>query len=149
MGGKTRNIAIQLVLQQCCKTSCTFLSPVLPYFRRIHVQPTLVLQILELQSRCSFEPRVVEHRASFFFRPGGRGKGELRRVNTSSVREGGRRRETFPPSSRAYRIIILHFLSASNPCHANYTLCITIIQCCIVLPGVNKRRVFFYLAGCL
>ena len=25
MGGKTRNIAIQLGLQQCCKTSCTFL----------------------------------------------------------------------------------------------------------------------------
>ena len=24
VGGKTRNIAIQLVLQQCCKTSCTF-----------------------------------------------------------------------------------------------------------------------------
>ena len=24
MGGKTRNIAIQLVLQQCCRTSCTF-----------------------------------------------------------------------------------------------------------------------------
>ena len=24
MGGKTRNIAIQLVLLQCCKTSCTF-----------------------------------------------------------------------------------------------------------------------------
>ena len=24
MGGKTRNIAIQLGLQQCCKTSCTF-----------------------------------------------------------------------------------------------------------------------------
>ena len=24
MGGKTRNIAIQLVLQQCCKKSCTF-----------------------------------------------------------------------------------------------------------------------------
>ena len=24
MGGKTRNIAIQLVLQQCCKTSFTF-----------------------------------------------------------------------------------------------------------------------------
>ena len=23
-GGKTRNIAIQLVLQKCCKTSCTF-----------------------------------------------------------------------------------------------------------------------------
>ena len=24
VGGKTRNITIQLVLQQCCKTSCTF-----------------------------------------------------------------------------------------------------------------------------
>ena len=24
VGGKTRNIAIQLVFQQCCKTSCTF-----------------------------------------------------------------------------------------------------------------------------
>ena len=23
-GGKSRNISIQLVLQQCCKTSCTF-----------------------------------------------------------------------------------------------------------------------------
>ena len=31
MGGKTRNIAIQLVLQQCCKTSCTFLLPVCRY----------------------------------------------------------------------------------------------------------------------
>ena len=27
--GKTRNTAIQLVFQQCCKTSCTFLLPVL------------------------------------------------------------------------------------------------------------------------
>ena len=27
VGGKTRNIAIQLVLQQCCKTSCTFFLP--------------------------------------------------------------------------------------------------------------------------
>ena len=26
-GGKTPNIAIQLVLQHCCKTSCTFLLP--------------------------------------------------------------------------------------------------------------------------
>ena len=24
LGGKTHNIAIQLILQQCCKTSCTF-----------------------------------------------------------------------------------------------------------------------------
>ena len=31
VGSKTRNIAIQLVLQQCCKTSCTFLLPVLPH----------------------------------------------------------------------------------------------------------------------
>ena len=30
-GGKTRKIAIQLVLQQCCKTSCTFLLPVFRY----------------------------------------------------------------------------------------------------------------------
>ena len=30
-GGKTRNIAVQLVLQQCCKTSCTFLLPVFRY----------------------------------------------------------------------------------------------------------------------
>ena len=29
VGGKTRKIAIQLVLQQCWKTSCTFLLPVL------------------------------------------------------------------------------------------------------------------------
>ena len=28
VGGKTHNIAIQLILQQCCKTSCTFLLPV-------------------------------------------------------------------------------------------------------------------------
>ena len=31
MGGKTHNIAIELVLQQCCKTSCTLLLPVLRY----------------------------------------------------------------------------------------------------------------------
>ena len=29
MGGKTHNIAFQLVLQQCCKTSCMYLLPVL------------------------------------------------------------------------------------------------------------------------
>ena len=33
---KTRNVAIQLVLQQCFKTSCTFLLPVLP-----HLEPNL------------------------------------------------------------------------------------------------------------
>ena len=31
MGGKTRNVVFQLVLQQCCKTSCRCLFPVLPY----------------------------------------------------------------------------------------------------------------------
>ena len=30
VGGKTSNIAFQLVLHQCCKASCTFLLPVLP-----------------------------------------------------------------------------------------------------------------------
>ena len=29
VGGKTRNIAIQFVLQECCKTSCMFFSSVL------------------------------------------------------------------------------------------------------------------------
>ena len=33
VGGKKRNIAIQLVLQQCCRTSCTFF--VAPRFFRI------------------------------------------------------------------------------------------------------------------
>ena len=33
MGCKRRNVLIQLVLRQCCKTSCTFLLPVLPYAR--------------------------------------------------------------------------------------------------------------------
>ena len=31
MGGKTRNTAIHLVMQQCCKTSYTFLLPVLAH----------------------------------------------------------------------------------------------------------------------
>ena len=31
MGGKRRNIAIQLVLQLCCKKGCTFLLPVFRY----------------------------------------------------------------------------------------------------------------------
>ena len=30
VGGKTHIIAFELVFQQCCKTSCTFLPPVLP-----------------------------------------------------------------------------------------------------------------------
>ena len=31
VGGKTHNIVIQLVLQQCCKISCPFLLPVFRY----------------------------------------------------------------------------------------------------------------------
>ena len=39
MGGKTRNIAIQLVSQQCCKTTefACFLLPVFPYFKITNV----------------------------------------------------------------------------------------------------------------
>jgi len=33
VGGKTRNIAIQFVLQQCCKTGCTFFCPFYRTFR--------------------------------------------------------------------------------------------------------------------
>ena len=35
MDGKTCNIAFQHVLQQCCKTSCMFLLPILPVALRI------------------------------------------------------------------------------------------------------------------
>ena len=39
-GGKTRNITIQLVLQQSRKTSCTFYRPLnLPYARRVIIAP--------------------------------------------------------------------------------------------------------------
>ena len=42
---KTRNVAIQLVLRQCCKTrSCTFLLPVSPHHRQfLYVQEFLIL----------------------------------------------------------------------------------------------------------
>ena len=33
VGGKTRNVVIQLVLQQCCKTSCTVFLLVIPYLK--------------------------------------------------------------------------------------------------------------------
>ena len=33
MGGKTRNIAIQLVMQQCCKISYIFFLPILPHLK--------------------------------------------------------------------------------------------------------------------
>ena len=43
MGGKTRNIAIQRVLQQCCKTNCAFFARggtgVLPYISHIGYVP--------------------------------------------------------------------------------------------------------------
>ena len=56
VGGKTRNIAVQLVLQQCCQTSCTFFVA--------HFSVPLVLQILTLfqTKRLSFSTLV--------FRPG-------------------------------------------------------------------------------
>ena len=31
MGGETLNITIHLVLQQCCRTSCTYMLPVFSY----------------------------------------------------------------------------------------------------------------------
>ena len=34
VGDKTRNITIQPVLQQYCRTSCTFFVPVLPYLEK-------------------------------------------------------------------------------------------------------------------
>ena len=39
MGGKTRNIAIQLVLQQRCKTNCTFFVArfSVPFMKRFHL----------------------------------------------------------------------------------------------------------------
>ena len=45
VASKTRNVAIQLVLRQCCKTrSCTFLLPVSPHQRQfLYVQEFLIL----------------------------------------------------------------------------------------------------------
>ena len=39
VGGKTRNIAIQLVLQHCCKTRYTVLLPVLPIQALVFTAP--------------------------------------------------------------------------------------------------------------
>ena len=38
MGGRTRNIAFQLILQQFCTDNCTFLSPVFPLLN-VKLQP--------------------------------------------------------------------------------------------------------------
>ena len=38
MGGKTRNIAIQLVLRQCCKTGCTFVVARVTVALRLYIQ---------------------------------------------------------------------------------------------------------------
>ena len=54
MGGKTRNIAIQLVLQQCYKTSCTFFVarfsvPLGPYwviFKDVYLDPNQLFRLL-------------------------------------------------------------------------------------------------------
>ena len=42
MGGKTHSIAIQLVLQQCCKTSCTFFC--YPFFRTLMLRCWLEIE---------------------------------------------------------------------------------------------------------
>ena len=38
VGGKTRNVAIQLVLQQCCKTNCRFFNTPFPSSKKSHFQ---------------------------------------------------------------------------------------------------------------
>ena len=53
MDGKTRNIAIQLILQQCCKTKCTFF--VCPCFGTFTTQGNSIKQYLRVVSfRCLF-----------------------------------------------------------------------------------------------
>ena len=50
VGGKTCNIAFQLDFQQCCKTSCTFLLPLLP-----RLKPVIFLNLFrthKLLERC-------------------------------------------------------------------------------------------------
>ena len=50
MGGKTRNITIQLVLQRWCKTSCSFLLPVFPYVKGKYVTGKSALKLVKLPS---------------------------------------------------------------------------------------------------
>ena len=52
MSGKTRNIAIKLVLQQCCKASCVFLARFNATFVRVgaskwHGNTVLAIQFFE------------------------------------------------------------------------------------------------------
>ena len=53
VGGKMRNIAIQLVLQQCCKTSCTFMLPVFPRLKSDSVHQEGSWLFLACQSKSS------------------------------------------------------------------------------------------------
>jgi len=48
VGGKTRNIASQLVLQQCCQTSCTFLSVPLGLHLTFRVTPLVLNSLFDL-----------------------------------------------------------------------------------------------------
>ena len=52
MGGKARNIAIQLVLRHCCKTSCTFLLLFLLWRKSEHIHSNT---LYSLQIDCGFE----------------------------------------------------------------------------------------------
>ena len=57
MSGKTRNIAIKLVLQQCCKASCVFLARFNATFVRVgaskwHGNTVLAIQFFETLPRC-------------------------------------------------------------------------------------------------
>ena len=52
MNGKARNIAIQLVLRHCCKTSCTFLLLFLLWRKSEHIHSNT---LYSLQIDCGFE----------------------------------------------------------------------------------------------
>ena len=67
VGDKTRNIAFQHVLQQCCKTSCTFLLPVL---RLLYVANVIFVylrgRVEMVDSVLHAEPYTKEELCQFF-----------------------------------------------------------------------------------
>ena len=56
IGGKTRNITIQLGLKQCCKTSCTFFLPVLLRFSLVLCSFFGVQTSVRIQNYVDFGP---------------------------------------------------------------------------------------------
>ena len=56
IGGKTRNITIQLSLKQCCKTSCTFFLPVLLRFSLVLCSFFGVQTSVRIQNYVDFGP---------------------------------------------------------------------------------------------